>query len=187
MRRLLVFGTGAAVIGIVLLIVAFYEAYLIVSTLQKVVTTTVNTNALLEDAALEAVFLGVMAALGYGLVAKGLDGIRRQELLEMEGPVREYSRERVEMMEGVPQGAGQPLSASGPSAKAKQDKRLEPHPGLKAPVDKSVPYQVPVMPSPWSPRQETRTDEYPAQPEVQRSRPAPRCRFLRRCARRPGP
>ena len=85
MRRLLVFGTGAAVIGIVLLIVAFYEAYLIVSTLQREVGNQVtNTNLLLEDATLEAVFLGVMAALGYGLVAKGLDGIRRQELLEME-------------------------------------------------------------------------------------------------------
>ncbi len=84
MRRLLVFGTGAALIGLVLLVVAFYEAYLIVSTLQKEVGTVTNTNLLLEDATLEAVFLGVMAALGYGLVAKGLDGIRRQELLEME-------------------------------------------------------------------------------------------------------
>ncbi|MGA2666074.1 MAG: hypothetical protein ABSF83_14130, partial [Nitrososphaerales archaeon] len=91
MRRLLAFGTGAAIVGIVLLVVAFFEAYIIVGSLQTQLAnnTVSNTNALLEDATLEAVFLGVMAALGYGLVAKGLDGIRRQELLEMEGTAQD--------------------------------------------------------------------------------------------------
>jgi len=91
LRRLLAFGTGAAIVGIVLLVVAFYEAYLIVGSLQNqlAANTVTDTNALLEAATLEAVFLGVMAAVGYGLIAKGLDGIRRQELLEMEGPAQD--------------------------------------------------------------------------------------------------
>jgi hypothetical protein len=86
MRRLLVFGTGAAVIGILLLVVAFYEAYVIVNDLQSNLsagTTSPSTN-LLTDASLQAVFLGVMAALGYALIAKGLDGIRKQELVDIQ-------------------------------------------------------------------------------------------------------
>jgi hypothetical protein len=90
LRRLLVFGTGAAVIGILLTVVAFYEAYLIVSSLQRDLASSINNQTLLlEDATLEAVFLGVMVALGYGLISKGLDGIRKQELLELELPAEE--------------------------------------------------------------------------------------------------
>jgi hypothetical protein len=90
LRRLLVFGTGAAVIGILLTVVAFYEAYLIVGSLQKELASSINNQTLLlEDATLEAVFLGVMVALGYGLISKGLDGIRKQELLELEIPAEE--------------------------------------------------------------------------------------------------
>lgn len=164
MRRLLVFGTGAAVIGIVLLIVAFYEAYLIVSTLQREVGNQLtNTNVLLEDATLEAVFLGVMAALGYGLVAKGLDGIRRQELLEMEGPALEYGREQVKIREDRSQ-AGRPPSPGGAGFRVRQEQTKSLHPGIKSPADKSVPYDVPVMPAPWSPSPETREEEYAAQP-----------------------
>jgi len=90
MRRLLVFGTGAAIIGILLTTIAFYESYLIVSSLQKELGNSItNQTNLLEDATLEAVFLGVMVALGYGLISKGLDGIRKQELLELELPAEE--------------------------------------------------------------------------------------------------
>jgi len=95
LRRLLVFGTGAAVIGILLTIVAFYEAYLIVSSLQSELGTVTNQTLLLEDATLEAVFLGVMVALGYGLISKGLDGIRKQELLELEEPAEELAAREV--------------------------------------------------------------------------------------------
>jgi hypothetical protein len=96
LRRLLVFGTGAAVIGILLTIVAFYEAYLIVSSLQTELGNVVtNQTLLLEDATLEAVFLGVMVALGYGLISKGLDGIRKQELLELEEPAEELAAREV--------------------------------------------------------------------------------------------
>ena len=93
MRRLLVFGTGAAVIGILLTVVAFYEAYLIVSSLQKDLSTITNQTVVLEDATLEAVFLGVMVALGYGLISKGLDGIRKQEMLELELPAESFLAE----------------------------------------------------------------------------------------------
>jgi hypothetical protein len=167
LRRLLVFGTGAAVIGIVLLIVAFYEAYLIVSTLQREVGNQLtNTNLLLEDATLEAVFLGVMAALGYGLVAKGLDGIRRQELLEMEGPATVYGREQVQIREGRTQYGPRSGPPVGFSTKVEQEKPRDMHPGIKARDDKSVPYEVPVMPAPWSPEPETReeVDTSPAAP-----------------------
>jgi hypothetical protein len=92
LRRLLVFGTGAAVIGIILTVVAFYESYLIVSSLQRDLGAATNQTVLLEESTLEAVFLGVMVALGYGLISKGLDGIRRQEMLELELPVEEMLR-----------------------------------------------------------------------------------------------
>ncbi len=86
MRRLLAFGTGAAVIGLFLLLVAFFESYIIVSQLQSELAnqTAGNVNVVLEDATLEAVFLGVMVALGYGLISQGLSGIRKQEMLELE-------------------------------------------------------------------------------------------------------
>ena len=67
-----------------LLIVAFYEAYVIVSALEGQIASQVNINQVLEDATLEAIFLGVMVALGYGLVTQGFNGIRRQELLELQ-------------------------------------------------------------------------------------------------------
>lgn len=86
MRRLLAFGTGAAIIGLALLLVAFFESYVIVGELQKEIAnqTSSTVNTILEDATLEAVFLGVMVALGYGLISQGLNGIRRQEMLELE-------------------------------------------------------------------------------------------------------
>lgn len=138
MRRLLVFGTGAAVIGIVLLIVAFYEAYLIVSTLQTNVGQSItNTNLLLEDATLEAVFLGVMAALGYGLVAKGLDGIRRQELLEMEGAA-EVTYGRGPLAVGEDQ-SRYVVKAGGPTqAQVAETESADSHPGIKRPAAAAV-------------------------------------------------
>ena len=175
MRRLLVFGTGAAVIGIVLLIVAFYEAYLIVSTLQREVGNQLtNTNLLLEDATLEAVFLGVMAALGYGLVAKGLDGIRRQELLEFEGSAKIYGREQMQIREDRSQSGTRPTTMAGVGGKGRQDKPGDIHPGIKARDDKSVPYEVPVMPAPWSPTPETREeiDSTSAAPDLTTEKPA---------------
>ena len=86
MRRLLVFGTGAAVIGTLLLITAFYETYLIVNGLQSHLNTAITqtSNNLLEASSIEAVFLGIMAALGYVLIAQGLEGIRKQELVDMQ-------------------------------------------------------------------------------------------------------
>lgn len=86
LRRLLAFGAGAAVIGLFLLLVAFFESYIIVSQLQGELAnqTAGNVNIILEDATLEAVFLGVMVALGYGLISQGLSGIRKQEMLELE-------------------------------------------------------------------------------------------------------
>jgi len=86
LRRLLIFGTGAAVIGTLLLITAFYETYLIVNGLQSHLNTAIanTSNNLLEASTLEAVFLGIMAALGYVLIAQGLEGIRKQELVDMQ-------------------------------------------------------------------------------------------------------
>jgi len=86
LRRLLVFGTGAAVIGTLLLIFAFYETYHIVNTLQSYLTGAAGgaSSNLLEDSTLEAVFLGIMAGLGYLLIAQGLEGIRKQELVDMQ-------------------------------------------------------------------------------------------------------
>ena len=87
MRRLLAFGAGAAIVGIVLLVLAFGVSYYIVSDLEKTLSANLSSGAgtatgPLEYATLEAVFLGIMAALGYGLVTKGLDGIRREEQME---------------------------------------------------------------------------------------------------------
>jgi hypothetical protein len=86
LRRLLVFGTGAAVIGTLLLITAFYETYVIVNHLQSSLNTAISatSNNLLEDSSIEAIFLGIMAALGYVLIAQGLEGIRKQELVDMQ-------------------------------------------------------------------------------------------------------
>jgi len=97
MRRLVVFGTGAAIVGIVLLVVAFFESYIIVSSLQNEIATntTPSNGVFLEDTTLEAVFLGVMAALGYGLIAQGLAGIRKEEYIELQGPATRVA-ERVE-------------------------------------------------------------------------------------------
>jgi hypothetical protein len=154
LRRLLLFGTGAAVIGIVLLIVAFFEAYIIVSSLQKEVGLNAgNTNLLLEDATLEAVFLGVMAALGYGLVAKGLDGIRREELMEMEGAAdRTYGRGQ---LQGA-QGARRIVETSNPP-------RAQPepsHPGIKTSPPPAAP--APVRPvAPPKPAEESLVGGFP--------------------------
>lgn len=85
MRRLLAFGTGAAIAGIGLLVVSFIVAYFVVTSLQTDLSNIGGAAAAtgpLEYATLEAVFLGIMAAIGYGLITKGLDGIRREEQLE---------------------------------------------------------------------------------------------------------
>ncbi|MDA4123567.1 MAG: hypothetical protein OK456_10350 [Thaumarchaeota archaeon] len=86
MRRLLSFGAGAAIIGTLLLIAAFYETYVVVNSLQTHLNTAISStsNNLLEDSSVEAVFLGIMAILGYILIAQGLEGIRKQELVDLQ-------------------------------------------------------------------------------------------------------
>jgi hypothetical protein len=131
MRKLLVFGTGAAIIGILLLVFAFYEAYNIVSALQSKIGQSSSDNSLLEDATLEAIFLGLMAALGYGLISKGLDGIRRQALLEYEGSAENtFGPRNVQVRADNPRYVARSLSRS-TSTKVKQEKTSGLHPGLK--------------------------------------------------------
>ena len=103
MRRLLVFGTGAAVIGTLLLITAFYETYLIVNGLQSHLNSAIasTSNNLLEASSLEAVFLGIMAALGYVLIAQGLEGIRKQELVDMQRGAATLSTAEAEVQDAV--------------------------------------------------------------------------------------
>ncbi len=89
LRKLLVFGTGAAVIGIILLLLAFYEAFIIINNFEANFASslggTSSATFSLTYATVQAVFLGAIIAIGYGLVTKGLDGLRRQEQLEKEG------------------------------------------------------------------------------------------------------
>jgi len=73
----------------VLLLVAFYAAYIVVNNLQTALTEILNTpqsaTLPLEYATFQAIFLGVMAGLGYACLTQGLSGIRRQEQLDKEG------------------------------------------------------------------------------------------------------
>jgi hypothetical protein len=93
LRKLLVFGTGAAIIGMILLVTAFYETYLIVVSLESQITSgaaSTSTN-ILETSSLEAIFLGIMALLGYVLIGQGLDGLKKQELVDVEGNIGRLS------------------------------------------------------------------------------------------------
>jgi hypothetical protein len=132
LRRLLFFGTGAAIIGILFLCIAFYESYLIVSTVQRQLNqSAVDTTRLLEDAALEAIFLGIMAGIGYALISLGLDGIRRQELLEAEGSAEViFGRAQVPSRKDSPRYVARSLSAK-VSSPAKREQASGLHPGIK--------------------------------------------------------
>jgi hypothetical protein len=78
----------------------------------------------------------------------------------MEGPATVYGREQLQIREDRPQRAPGSTTAVGSSGKAKQAKPANLHPGIKSKDDKSVPYDVPVMPAPWSPAAETREEDY---------------------------
>jgi hypothetical protein len=74
----------------VLLLIAFLESYIIVAGLQNQIATnsTTNNGVFLEDTTLGAIFLGVMASIGFVLISQGLSGIRREEMIELQGPAR---------------------------------------------------------------------------------------------------
>ena len=86
MRKLLTLGAGAAIVGIILLVIAFAVSYVVVAGLQSDLAASLSglsaSTLSLTYATLEAVFLAVMIVLGYGLITKGLDGVRRQEQME---------------------------------------------------------------------------------------------------------
>jgi hypothetical protein len=132
MRKLLFFGTGAAVIGILFLILAFYESYLIVNALQRQLgQSVIDTTRLLEDAVLEAVFLGIMAGIGYALISKGLDGIRREELLEAEGVAQvTFGRQQIPSRQGKSRYVARSLSGRAPIP-VKREQASGLHPGIK--------------------------------------------------------
>jgi hypothetical protein len=136
LRKLLFFGTGAAIIGILLLLVAFFESYLIVSTLQKQFgESAINTSLLLEDATLEAVFLGIMAAIGYALISKGLDGIRREQLLEAEGTAEvTYGRGQIQPRQDKSRYVARSLSDNAPAPPIKREQASDLHQGIKQPT-----------------------------------------------------
>ncbi|MDA4113600.1 MAG: hypothetical protein OK474_06115, partial [Thaumarchaeota archaeon] len=129
---LLFFGTGAAVIGLLFLVVAFWESYLIVSALQKQLgQTVIDTTRLLEDAALEAVFLGIMSGVGYALISKGLDGIRREELLEAEGVAEvTFGRQQIPSGKSKSRFVARSLSGKVPMP-VKRGQASSLHPGIK--------------------------------------------------------
>jgi hypothetical protein len=147
LRRLLYFGTGAAIIGILLLLAAFYASYAIVANLQNELANNTNVNLVLEDATLEAIFLGVMASIGYILVNQGLSGIRREEMLDIEGSVEEAVAARQERIRV--KGVSRPIrSTRGPPESAK----MEPSPQNGGDEDMPAPVVVAAAsPSPQTP------------------------------------
>jgi hypothetical protein len=157
LRRLLAFGTGAAVIGLFLLLVAFFESYIIVGQLQNELAnqTSANVNVILEDATLEAVFLGVMVALGYGLISQGLGGIRRQEMLELEKSeedemvkarvMAKITRERAAEKERAA-GIRHVVTSQGMETKPRAEATA---PETPVPPEASVPVPIPPV---WSPQ-----------------------------------
>jgi hypothetical protein len=140
MRKLLFFGTGAAVIGLLFLVVAFWESYLIVSALQRQLgQTVIDTTRLLEDAAFEAVFLGIMAGIGYALISKGLDGIRREELLEAEGVAQvTFGRQQLPSGQGKSRYVARSLSGRVPFP-VKREQASGLHPGIKQRIARANP------------------------------------------------
>lgn len=124
--------------GIVLLIISFAVAYSIVTGLQNTLGGSLSSanpsTGPLVYATFEAVFLGVMAALGYGLITKGLDGIRRQELLEAgelyAAPVVEPMRRAAPMtvVQAKPKPAPAAVPSGRPTGTASQPARPEPAP-----------------------------------------------------------